>query len=226
MTTHWAKEEIHRNELAVLVERAVAWTLAHREAAVGGGVTLLIAGFLGVYAGVRYRDLKNTAWERLAVAQSYAFAGQDKSALEQLKDIQEKYPRARAAAFSTVFQGDIEFQTGKYKEAIADYTRSLDLKDPTLEPFARSGIAFSHEAAGGFDKAAEAAQQFLAAHAEHFLAPQVHAVLARSLRALGRAEESKATLEKMALLYTETYWAQWAQNELNPPAAATPAKKK
>ena len=222
MATHWAKEQVHRNELAAFIERLALWVSAHREAALGVGGTLLAALFLGVYSAVRYRDLKLQAWEKLAIAQTYAFSGQGKTALEQLQAVREQYPRTQAAGFGDQFQGDLLFQSGDYKGSIEAYHRVLDRKDPGLLPYAHSGIAFAQEGAGQPAAAVEAAQNFLSQYQDHFLAPQVHAVLARSLKALGRDEEAKATLEKIALLYPETFWAQWANNTLHPRPKSIP----
>jgi len=214
MSKQWVKDQVHRNEIAVLLERVWAWALSHREAALGLGLTLLVGLFLAVYSVARYQDLERTAWERLAIAQSYAFAGQGKAALDQLRALEEQFPRTRAARFGKLFQGDLLYQSGSYKEAIEAYQRCLDMGDSGLEAFALSGIAFAEEAAGHYDKAVEAAQRFLSSHPDHFLAPHVHAGIARSYISLGKSSEARATLEKTALLYPETFWAQWAQNQI------------
>jgi tetratricopeptide (TPR) repeat protein len=217
MSKQWVRQELKKNEVALATERAAAWIMNHREAAFGIGLTLLIAFFLGIYSVIRYSELKTTAWERLAVAESYAFAGQSKPALDQLKNIAEQFPRTRAAGFSQLFQADVLYQSGMYKEAIEAYQQTLDRQDVNLSPFALSGIAFSQEASGQYQASMDTAQRFLATYQDHYLAPQVHAILAQALKSLGREEEAKATLEKIALLYPDTFWSQWAQTNLHPP---------
>ena len=67
---------------------------------------------------------------------------------------------------------------------------------------------------GDFKAAAESDQKFLDSYQDHFLAPQVHASLARCLAALGDAAKAKAAYERIVFLYPETYWAQWAREKL------------
>ena len=63
-------------------------------------------------------------------------------------------------------------------------------------------------------KAAQTAQRFLDAYGDHFLAPQVHSCLARSLESAGQAAQAKAAFQKIALQYADTSWAAWAQARL------------
>lgn len=220
MSKQWVKQELHKNEAALILDRAVVWVLAHKEASAGIGLTAAVALALAVYSFARYREVQQTAWERLAVAQSYAFAGQADQALQQTQGVVDGYPRSRAAGFAVQFQGDLLYRSSRFKDAIAAYEKVFERKDPALVPYALAGIAQAQESGGDFPAATAAARRFLEAHQDHFLAPQVQSILARSLQAQGRLDEARSAYENISLLYPETFWATAAQQALKPPAPA------
>lgn len=216
MSKQWVKQELHKNEAAALIDRAAFWALSHKEASVGIGLTVGIALVLAAYSFARYREVQHTAWERLAVAQSYAFAGQNDQALQQLQGVMDGFARSRAAGFAQLFQGDLSYRSSRFKEAVQAYEKVLERKDQALDPFALAGIAQSQEAGGDFQAAAASARRFLESHQDHFLAPQVQSTLARSLDAQGKADEARTAFENISLLYPETFWAAAAQKVLKP----------
>jgi len=55
---------------------------------------------------------------------------------------------------------------------------------------------------------------FLTKHPEHFVAPEVHASLARTQELSGAKDLAKATYEKIVLLYPDTTWAMQAKARL------------
>jgi TolA-binding protein len=75
-------------------------------------------------------------------------------------------------------------------------------------------LALAQEAAGKPQESAQTAQHFLDTYPDHYLAPQAHACLARSLAASGQAEQAKTALQKISLQYPGTSWADWAAAKL------------
>ena len=220
----YTRQEIKRNELANLVWRAVEWAKNNKEAAMGIAFIAFIAILIAVYFYVQYTSLKKTAWERLAVAQSYAYSGQIQPSLEQLKDIAGRFSQAEAGYFAALFQGDIYYRAGKYKEAAESYQQILKSKAPKiLLPPALSGLGAGQESQGDYASASETYKKFLDQYPEHYLAPQNQLALARSLELL-KSAEAKQAYEKIILLYPETYWAVQARNRLTGSQTA-PSKK-
>lgn len=216
MSKQWAKEQIHRNELAVGVSKTVSWIESNRTQALafGGGV-LAVTAIVGLFF-YQTTKTRRTAWEKLAMAQSIAYQSPEKG-LEELKTIADIYSQTEAASHALLSAGDLMYKGGRYKEAREYYQRIIDQPSARqLLPLAMSNLGLAYEGEKDFKKAVEANQRFLDAHQDHFLAPQVHGSLARSLEALGQKDQAKSTYERMSLLYPETYWAQWAKGRLSP----------
>jgi TolA-binding protein len=215
MGKQWAKQEAKRNELAQYVDRLTLWVQSNPQPVLWAVAGLMAAVLLG--AGYYNRQLTRgeESWTKLAIAQSYAYSGQAPAALDQIKQLADEYPATPSAAFSLLLAADVLYEQGKYKEAAEGYQKVIGA--PGVEstvPLATAGLILSREAMGEYKPAAEAAQRFLDAFQDHFLAPAVHASLARSLAASGEMEKAKATFERMASLYPQTYWADWAKTRL------------
>jgi tetratricopeptide (TPR) repeat protein len=212
MGTQWARQEAKKNELAVWVDKATLWVKFHPQPAIWAGVGVLAVVLLCVGFVNRTLGQKEDAWAKLAMIQSYAYAGQPQSALEQAGKLSEEYPSSPAADFGQLLTGDILFEQGKYKEAVQAYQKILDRPSAkALAPMALADLELTQEAAGDYKAAADMAQKFLETYADHFMAPPVHGSLARCLAALGEKDKAKAALERIAFLYPQTYWADWAK---------------
>lgn len=213
MGTQWARQEIKKNELGELVEKGVLWSRVHPQVLTWVGVGIVAAIIFGAAIINRSLNTKEETWSRFGIAQSYAYAGQTATALDQIKTLKEQYPGSPAADFGTLLSADIHFQQKNYEEALKTYQGIA--QDPQAQkavlPLARAGMALTLEAKGDGKAATEAAQSFLDQHQDHFLAPQVHAALARSLAALGDKDKARSTFERIEFLYPNTYWADWAK---------------
>lgn len=215
MGKHWARQQVRRDELQDALEIGVVWVSKNRQlaAAIAGGLAaaLLIAGLLFY----RAKTTKEAAWEHLAMIHALAYTNQVDSALQEVQKLEQESPSTDAAGYAQLFAGDILYPRGRYKEAADFYGKLADSGQPAvLMPFALSDLAITDEAAGQPAQAAQAAQRFLDAYADHFLAPQVHAVLARSLQAQGQVDAAKAALQKIVIQYPDTSFAAWAQDQL------------
>lgn len=217
MAKQWIKDQVRRNEYQDFIGRSLHWILDNRQQALIGfgaaaGSILLVVGLL-----YRYNEGQKTAWERLSVAQGYAYSGQTDASLKLLKELTSDYGGSKAAGFGLLFAGDIMYRQGSYKEAVDYYSKVIERENPKAAlPIALADTAIAQEAAGQFAQAAAAAQRFLDTYSDHFLAPQVHASLARCLQAQGQSDAAKAALQKISLQYPDTPWSNWAQQKLNP----------
>lgn len=217
MSKQWVRQEIRKNELAERIETVAERVQENRQTAlvIGGGLLAVIIG-VGL-AWARINKSRTEAWEKLAIAHTFAYQGQLKSAQEQLQTVMEG--PAKPGGYAMLFSGDILFKSGQYKEAAEAYQKLIDRQGPKqLVPLAMANLGLALEAGGDCKAAIEANQRFLDIHQDHFMAPQAHGSLARCQLALGESAQAKSTLDRMVLLYPETYWAGWAKEKLNPSA--------
>ena len=201
MATQWAKHEAKTNELAALVDRLLLWLKVHQQTAIWTGLGIVAALAVGGLSINRYLANRDAAWAKLAIAQSYAYSGQPASAVEQLKTLAEESPSSPASGYGLLLAGDIFFQQDKFKEAEESYQKALDSSSAKdLPPIAHAGLALSQEGEGDCTRAAETGNRFLESYQDHFLAPQVHASLARCFLAMGQPDKAKSAYERMAFL--------------------------
>ncbi|MBI4376553.1 MAG: tetratricopeptide repeat protein [Elusimicrobia bacterium] len=214
MGKQWVRAQIKHNELQDILEAGLAWVSRNRKTAGIAAGSALAAVLL--VSGILYqrKSLRSEAWNKLWMVQAYAYSNRLPDALEQMKGLAADYPNTPATAFGWLFAGDMLFPQGKFQEAVEHYTRLIEMGTEGLQPYALNGLAISFEAAGQPQKAAEAAQRFLDLYPDHFLAPQVHGCLARSLKTLGQLEQAKGALQRITIQYQDTSWAKWAQDQL------------
>jgi tetratricopeptide (TPR) repeat protein len=205
-------------------DKALAWIKNNRETFIGGSVVTLAVVLFAVYFFVHYRDLRDTAWKNLFIAQQVGYAGNIPQAQEQLAAIEASYSNTSAAPYATITKGDIFFAQNKFKEAGDEYSKILKSKD--LGPFAVYNLGKCKEAAGDLAGAQAQYTEFLSKNPEHFMAPEVHASLARAQELSGAADLAKSTYEKIVLLYPDTSWAMQAKARLSGPAPKAGAAQK
>ena len=203
-------------------DRALAWIKNNRETFIGSSVIILAVLIFSVYFFVHYRDLRDTAWKNLFIAQQIGYAGNIPQAQEQLKAIGASYGNTSAAPYAIITQGDILFAQGKFKEAGDEYAKLASGKTD-LAPFAIYNLGKCKEAAGDLAGAQAQYADFLAKNPDHFMAPEAHASLARAQELAGAKDQAKATYEKIVLLYPDTSWAAQAKAKLEGPAPKAPA---
>jgi tetratricopeptide (TPR) repeat protein len=217
MGKQWVREQVRKDLVQDSLDKGVRWVEINRSRAGAIAAGVAAAALIAVFVIARVRANKNEAWDRLSIAEAMAYTGRVDGSLEQLKKLSDEQPGTPAAAYGQLFAGDVLYTKGQYKEALALYTEVLERGAPApLMPIALNDVAISQEAVGEFAQAQQTAQRFLDSHPDHFLAPQVHAVLARAQAAQGQLDAAKATYQKIALQYPETSWAAWASARLSP----------
>ncbi len=204
------------------MDSTINWIKNNRETFIGSVVILLAVAVFSVYFLVHYRGLRDTAWKTLFIAQQQAGGGNFPQAIQQLEAIESSYGSTSAAPYATLFKGDMLYAQGKFKEAAAEYSKLMNSKE--LAPFAIYNAGKCKESEGDLAGAQVQYSDFLLKYPEHFVAPEVHASLARTQELSGNADLAKTTYEKIVLLYPETSWAMQAKAKLTPQAPA-PAKK-
>ena len=218
---HWSRQDLKRNELEEFLGGALAWIEKNRRLILGASGAVFAAVFVGTAAYYQKRQASNASWERLNLAETYAYAGRPDLSTKAIQELSSSYPASAAADFGLLFSGDLGFWQGRYEQALKSYAElSVRGQPADLMPFALAGQAFAYAGAAKLNEAASSEKTFLDSYPDHFLAPHVHEEMVRTLLALGRKQEAKAALERIALEYPGTPWAARAQRILQPAASA------
>lgn len=226
MGTHWARQQNKNNELEGVLAKSILWIKANQKiSAISASAALLIL-IVSLAAFYHSKSVQKEAWQRLSLAEGLAASGHPNQALSQIKALESDYPNASAEGFGLLFAGDIAYSTGNYVQAESYYLKAANENSQLIAPFALNDLTLTYEASGQRDKSVEEAQKFLNLYPDHFLAPQVHSAMARSLDAEGKIEDAKIAYQKIALEYPNTFFATWAQNRLNALTAAKSGHRK
>lgn len=217
MGKQWVREQVRHDEVQEAVYGTVTWVSRNRQTVglvVGGiAVVLMAAGFF-LYSK---HSRENAAWDRLSLAQAQFYSGNADAAAKQAAETAAEFAGTDAGAYAQIFAGDVHFIRGRYQESVDEYAKALAAGSPaSVLPLAQGGTVLAYEAAGKCQQAIGAAETFLQTDPEHFLAPQVHASLARCQLALNQTEQARSTLQKISLQYPETSWDAWAKSKLQP----------
>lgn len=216
---HWsAKSEVKRDELKDALSSTLDWLiLKRREAGIALGAALILALAVGLFLYGKH-SRQNAAWDKLSLAELYAYSGKPDQAQSLLSQVAEEGGSPAAASLAHMLEGDLSLPRGEVDKALAAYEKAAAGAPEPLKPFALTEKILTLETAGKPAECAAAAQGFMDSYSESLLAPMVHTSLARCQMAAGQGEAAKTTLQKISLQYPNTPWAAWANSRLQPPA--------
>lgn len=217
MGKQWVREQIRHDEIQEAAVKGAHWLQQNRTNA-GIAAGLIAALLLGSGLFLYSRNAReNAAWEKLSLAQAQFYAGNAEAAAKQAAEAGEEFAGTRGGAYALLFAADVHFIRSNYQQSVAEYAKVLGQGRPeSALPLAQGGTALAYEADAKCQQSAAAADAYLQTFPDHFLAPQVHAALARCQLALGQAEAARSSLQKISLQYPETSWAAWAKAKLEP----------
>jgi tetratricopeptide (TPR) repeat protein len=200
-------------EIPGKVDQALTWIKNNRDTFIGGVVILLAAAVFAVYFFMHYRDLRETAWKNLFIAQQTGFGGNMPQALTMLSDIETNYGNTSAAPYATLTRGDMFYAQDKFKEAGEEYAK-LAAGSSKLAPFAAYSLGKAKEAQADYAGAQAQYADMLSKNPDHFMAPEAHFAMARMQEMTGSKDLARATYEKIMLLYPDTAWAAQAKERI------------
>lgn len=195
------------------MDLALAWVKENRDTVIGAIVITLAVGIFATYFFLHYRELRETAWKNLFIAQQTGYGGNIAQAQTMLNEIEVTYARTTAAPYATLTKGDMFYAQGNFKDAGAQYAK-ITAAPKNLAPFAIYNLGKCKEAEGDLAGAQAQYADLLAKYPEHFMTPEAHYALARTQEASGSKDLAKASYEKIVLLYPETSWAAQAKARL------------
>lgn len=212
MGKRWARQQAKENELAKVVDRGAFWLRMHPQQATWTALGAVAALLVGVGFYTRHQAAREDAWSKLAVATSYAYMGRVPEAIQQVEALEGEHAASPAAQYGLLLAGDVLYDKGDFPAAAASYRKVAErVSDANMKPLALAGLALSREAGGDCKNSEGDSRTFLDSYQDHYLAPQVHASMARCLVALGERDKAKATFERMEFLYPNSYWSEWAK---------------
>ncbi len=212
---HWAsRQPAKQDEVRDIVVAGFDWALKRkREVAIGLGAAAALGALIGLLVYSRAAR-ENEAWDKLAMAEAYSYYGRPQEAAAALGEVAAQTASPAAAGLASLMEGELKQRANDHAGALASFARAADAAPETLKPFAAAENVAALEAAGKGAECVAAAQSFLDARADHFLAPSVQETLARCQSASGQADAARATWQKIALQYPETPWAARANARL------------
>ncbi len=202
-------------------DQFLAFLKEKRETVIAASVVLLAAVILGAWFFLHYRQINDTAWKQLFIAQQTGFSGAYAESEKKLDEVSAGFARSDAAPYAVMSKGDILFRQEKYKEALEEY-KKLVSGPAHIRPFAVYNAGKAREALGLHAEAAADYRDFLAKYADHLLAPEAHYSLALVQEKTGDRDGARATYEKIAILYPETSWSESAKIKTGQAAPAQP----
>jgi tetratricopeptide (TPR) repeat protein len=215
---HWAsKQASKQDEVRDFFGNGLDLAVKHRkEVGMAAGAAVVVGVVIGFAVYARNAN-ENEAWDKLSMAEAYSYYGRPKEAADTLAELTEQRASRSAASLAGMMQGEAKQAKGEHDAALASFTAAAESAPEPLKPFAAAEKVSALEAAGKGAECAAAAQTFLDANADHFLAPQVHETMARCQQAAGQADAARATWQKISLQYADTPWAARANARLQPP---------
>ncbi|MEK7234166.1 MAG: tetratricopeptide repeat protein [Elusimicrobiota bacterium] len=216
---HWAtKQASKQDEVRDFIGKGLDLAVKHRKEVGIGVAAAAVLGLLIAFFIYSRNANENAAWDKLAMAEAFAYHGRPKEAADTLAELTAQNASPAAAGLAGLMQGELNEAKGEHDAALASFTRAAEVAPDPLKPFAAAEKISALEAAGKPAECVAAAQTFLDANADHFLAPQVQEVMARCQLAAGQADAARATWQKISLQYPDTPWAARANARLQPPA--------
>lgn len=216
------KEDVRRNPLAVWIANGVQFIRDHKRLVVGAlaGV-LAVAVAASVYTWYQARQERD-AQRVLGTAQlaRAGEAGVGSKTPDQVRalygEVASKYPRTVAAEEALVRLGDLEFQGGKYGEAIAAFGDYLT-RFPRGRFLVMAGIgkAYAEEAKGDLPAAEKTLSRVVDRGKDDPLAGEAYSSLARVYEAMGKPEDAVRVYGQIADRFTQTHWAQNALQRMS-----------
>ena len=134
---HWsAKSEVKRDELKDALAQTLDWLiLRRREAgmALGAAVILGLVPPLFLYGK---HSRQNAAWDKLSLAELYAYSGKPDQAQTLLAQVAEEGASPAAASLAHMLEGDLRLPRGEADLALAAYEKAAATAPEALKPFA------------------------------------------------------------------------------------------
>jgi TolA-binding protein len=212
-----SKQEIRRNPLAEWIGATVRFVQAHQVAIVAT-VVVLIIGAIGTAILWWHQQRQEQEASRLLGNAFAATRGEEprstgnpEEATKLFQGVVKQYPKTASAEEALIALGNIQFDAGKMDDALASFTQYLTTFPRgrfTME--AGLGKAYTQEAKGDFQGAAQTLSQVLDKGKDNPLAGEAYLSLARVYEEAKKPEDAIRVYGEVVEKYPQTRWAQRA----------------
>jgi len=222
MTHALRKEDVRRNPLAVWISEVMQFTRDRKALVLGVLVATLVAvvGFSAyTWYQIRQEREAQSALTKAQTALLGATSGGSKNPDEAKKlyaEIIDKYPRTIAAEESLVRLGNLQFDGGKYDEAITAFGRYLTtFSRGRFIVIAGIGKAYAEEAKGDLPAAEKTLSSILERAKDDPLIGEAYTSLAQTYEAMKKRDDALRIYGQIAERFTQTHWAQNALQRMS-----------
>jgi TolA-binding protein len=217
-----SKEEIRRNPLAEWLGAVVRFVQARRRAA----RTVLVVLVIGAAGGGGYWWYQQREEEEASRLLSKAYAalksdqrgspGKPEEAIKGFQGVIEQFPGTRSAEEALIALGNLEYDSGKMREALATFDRYLSaFPRGRFRVMAALGKAYAQETTGDIDGAAKTLSQLLEHDKDDPLTGEAYTSLGRLYEEAKKPDDALRVYEKVIETYPQTRWAQNAVQRMS-----------
>ncbi len=199
-------EEIHTNAITNFVK-------ANRKGILGVIIAIVVAA--AAYAGYgAYQNKKHQKqWGDMFLAELNFLTDKENStaALEQYA---QQNKNNEAGAYAALMLGNANYQIGDYPKAEMYFKQAVASKFKDISAMAEVSLITALIAQNLNEQAIAQADSFIAKNPNHFALAQVSHSKALAQELSGKKEDAKASYNKLAQDYPNTYYAAFAQLRL------------
>jgi outer membrane protein assembly factor BamD (BamD/ComL family) len=222
MPKEMSREKIRQNPLALWVGRAIQFWQDHRALILGIFAALIVAG--GSLAGYAWRRAQqaregDVVLEKAQAAlqgQKPSTPGNAEEAKKLFEEVITRFPGTVAAQEALIRLGNMQYDGGKYGDAIMSYGKYLSTypKGP-FRMLAGIGKAYAEEAKGELPAAEKTLSDTIEKTKNDPLAGEAYSDLARLYEESKKPEDAIRVYGQIVERFPQTRWAQHALQRMS-----------
>jgi TolA-binding protein len=216
------KEEIRRNPLAEWLGATVRFIQAHRTAVLAGLLVLASGGAAASWYWW-YQERQEDAAGRILARAYAAMSGSQpgssanpEEATKLFQEVVQQFPTTRTAEEALIALGNLEYDSGKVKEALGTFDQYLtSFPRGRFRIMAALGKAYAQETLGDSAGAAQTLSQSIDRDKNDPLAGEVYTSLARVYEEMKKPDDAMRVYEQVVERFPQTRWAQLALQKMS-----------
>ncbi|OGB94433.1 MAG: hypothetical protein A2Z31_10530 [candidate division NC10 bacterium RBG_16_65_8] len=222
MPKELTKGDVRRNPLAVWVAKTMQF-VRDRKGLVTGIFAAGLAIVVGAGAYIWYQDRQEREAQGLLVKAHTALWGETQGgprnpdeAKKLYAEVVEKFPGTVGAEESLIRLGNLQFDGGKYDEAIGTFgSYATSYPRGRFRVMAGIGKAYAEEAKGDLPAAERTLTQLVEIVKDDPLAGEAYSSLAHVYEVMKKPEDALRVYGQIAERFTQTRWAQNALQRMS-----------
>ena len=222
MAKETRKEDIRRNPLAVWVGRTIEFCQERRRIGLGILVVLVVIG--GACAGYFWYQERQEREAQALLAKTQAALrgnkpgtpGNSEEATKGLAEVVRRFPGTSAAEESLVRLGNMQYDGGKYDDAIASFGKYLATYGRgNFRILAGIGKAYAEDAKGDHQAAVKTLSELVATVKDDPMLGEAYSDLARFFEEAKKPEDALRVYGQIVERFPRTQWEQRALRRMS-----------